>query len=90
MGSYSGVTSPLIWVISIVTLLITPLITTHEPPSTMTGSHGDSDAREATSPVRPEESISSSPAGTWRFMGCYKSLNMGVNSSYPTYNPTLF
>ena len=30
----SGVTSPLIWVISIVTLLITPLITTHEPPST--------------------------------------------------------
>ena len=29
----SGVISPLIWVISIVTLLITPLITTHEPPS---------------------------------------------------------
>ena len=27
----SGVTSPLIWVITIVTLLITPLITTHEP-----------------------------------------------------------
>ena len=26
--------SPLIWVITIVTLLITPLITTHEPPST--------------------------------------------------------
>ena len=29
----SGVISPLIWVISTVTLLITPLITTHEPPS---------------------------------------------------------
>ena len=29
----SGVTSPLIWLISIVTLLITPLIVTHEPPS---------------------------------------------------------
>ena len=29
----SGVISVLIWVISIVTLLITPLITTHEPPS---------------------------------------------------------
>ena len=30
----SGVVNPLIWVI-IVTLLITPLITTHEPPSTV-------------------------------------------------------
>ena len=29
----SGIISPLIWVRSIVTLLITPLITTHEPPS---------------------------------------------------------
>ena len=29
----SRVISPLIWVISTVTLLITPLITTHEPPS---------------------------------------------------------
>ena len=29
----SMVISPLIWVITIVTLLITPLITTHEPPS---------------------------------------------------------
>ena len=29
----SGVTSPLTWVISIVTLLITLLITSHEPPS---------------------------------------------------------
>ena len=29
----SGVISPLIWVITIVTLLITPLITTHELPS---------------------------------------------------------
>ena len=30
------VISPLIWVITIVTLLITPLITTREPPSTGT------------------------------------------------------
>ena len=29
----SGVISPFIWVIAIVTLLITPLITAHEPPS---------------------------------------------------------
>ena len=29
----SRVISPLIWVISTATLLITPLITTHEPPS---------------------------------------------------------
>ena len=29
----SGVISPLIWVISVVTLLITPLIPAHEPPS---------------------------------------------------------
>ena len=29
----SGIISPLIWVISIVILLITLLITTHEPPS---------------------------------------------------------
>ena len=29
----SGVISPLVWFISIVTLLITPFITTHEPPS---------------------------------------------------------
>ena len=29
----SGVISPLVWVVSIVTLLITLLITTHEPPS---------------------------------------------------------
>ena len=29
----SGVLSRLIWVITIATLLITPLITTHEPPS---------------------------------------------------------
>ena len=31
----NGVRSPLIWVISIVTLLITPLTTTHEAPSTV-------------------------------------------------------
>ena len=29
----SGVISPLIWLISIVTLIITPFITSHEPPS---------------------------------------------------------
>ena len=29
----SGVISPLIWVITMVTLLATPLITPHEPPS---------------------------------------------------------
>ena len=29
----SGVISPQIWVIAIVTLLVTPLITNHEPPS---------------------------------------------------------
>ena len=34
MGSYkSRVLSPLIWVTLIVTLLLTPLMTTHEPPS---------------------------------------------------------
>ena len=33
----SRLTSPLIWVITIVTLIITPLITTHEPPSMFSG-----------------------------------------------------
>ena len=33
MGSYKWLISPLIWVISIVTLLITLLTTTREPPS---------------------------------------------------------
>ena len=33
MGSYKGGISPLIGVITIVTLLITPNLTTHEPPS---------------------------------------------------------
>ena len=33
----SGVISPLIWVIIIATPLITPLITTHEPPSRVEG-----------------------------------------------------
>ena len=37
MGSYK--LSPLIWVISLVTLLITPLRTTHEPPSTYVHAH---------------------------------------------------
>ena len=38
MGSYKWAyksPNPLIWVIAIVTLLITSLITTHEPPSTV-------------------------------------------------------
>ena len=35
MGSYEWVTSPLILVMIMATLLITPLITTHEPPSTL-------------------------------------------------------
>ena len=35
----SGVISPLIWVISIVTLLITLLRTTHETPSRTRGQH---------------------------------------------------
>ena len=33
----SRVISPGIWVISMLTLLITPLITTHEPPSRISG-----------------------------------------------------
>ena len=33
----SGAISPLIWVITIVILLITSLITTHEPPSRVSG-----------------------------------------------------
>ena len=33
----SGAVSPLIWVITTVTLLITPLITSHEPPSRVIG-----------------------------------------------------
>ena len=37
MGSLSGVISPFIWVIIIVTLLITPLITTLEPPRRLLG-----------------------------------------------------
>ena len=37
----SGAIRPLIWVITIVTLPITPLMTTHEPPSSM-ASCGDS------------------------------------------------
>ena len=36
-GSLKWVISPLIWVISIVTPLMTPLITTHEPPSGFLG-----------------------------------------------------
>ena len=41
----SRVISPLIWVISIVTLLKTPLITTHEPPSSHPLSPGKKDHR---------------------------------------------
>ena len=36
-GVISGVISPLIGIIVIVTLLISPLITTHEPPSALGG-----------------------------------------------------
>ena len=32
MGSYKWVISPLMWVITMVTLRITPVTTTHEPP----------------------------------------------------------
>ena len=35
----SLVISPRIWIIAIVTLLITPLTTTHEPPSSTKGVH---------------------------------------------------
>ena len=35
MGSYKWGYKSLVWVISMVTLLRTPLITTHEPPSTV-------------------------------------------------------
>ena len=40
MGSYKWVISPLVWVISIVTLLITLLMATHEPPSNGRSSPG--------------------------------------------------
>ena len=33
MGRHKWVVSPLVWVIIMVALLKTPLITTHEPPS---------------------------------------------------------
>ena len=36
----NGVISPLIWLNITVTLLVTPLITTHEPPSTIRTSAG--------------------------------------------------
>ena len=38
-GSYKWgyKSSPLIWVISVVTLLLTPYVTTHEPPSGASG-----------------------------------------------------
>ena len=35
MPKKGGVISPLIWFIITLTLLITPLITTHEPPRTL-------------------------------------------------------
>ena len=40
VGRYKWVISPIKWVISIVTLLITLLITTHEPPSMMLSKPG--------------------------------------------------
>ena len=41
----SAVRSPLIWVVSIVTLLITALTTTHEPPSVYEVQQGAEDRR---------------------------------------------
>ena len=35
----SGVISPLIWVLTIATLLIAPLVTTHEPPGKALRTH---------------------------------------------------
>ena len=48
----SGVISPLIWVITIVTLLITPLITTHEHPSRDLMPQVDEDLRFSGAPDR--------------------------------------
>ena len=66
----SGVISPLRWVLSIVTLLITLVITTHEPPSMVSGF---SFTFQALSP-RPEQS-SSSAAETLGFR--VKVLGLG-------------
>ena len=40
MGSYSGVISHRIWAIITATLLITLLVTTHEPPGGLFQAHG--------------------------------------------------
>ena len=55
----SGVISPLIWVISTVTLLRTPLITSHEPPSTP-GSRGALRARWQPTPLLSSQHTSRS------------------------------
>ena len=44
----SGVKSPLVWVMTIVTLLITPLLTTHEPPSANTAAATTTDVDDGT------------------------------------------
>ena len=43
----SRVISPLIWVISIITLLVTLLISTHEPPSTLNSVTPEAQTRES-------------------------------------------
>ena len=54
MGSYKcGYISPLIWFISVVTLLITLLTTTHEPPSKAQPAGMRPDRREAWPRARP-------------------------------------
>ena len=50
LGGSRVVISPLIWVKTIVTRLITPLITAHEPPSTQKPTH----------PAEPDETSGSS------------------------------
>ena len=50
MGSYKWGYKSLTWVISRVTLLITPLITTHEPPSSTQGKKKNVAKRPASLP----------------------------------------
>ena len=73
----SGVLSPLIWVITIVTLLITPLITTHEPPSS--AYPGISQPCRGRSRHFWLELVIA-----WRFMGSYKS---GYKQGNYSHNP---
>ena len=57
----SGVISPLIWFSTIVTLLITPLITTHEPPRKK--------CAEVYTPVRTFALIAMLSSWQWRHVG---------------------